>query len=168
MNPSHSLAPIVSIAILLSVFTATSAKAEVWQVNRSTSGGVTVVGTIETDGTTGALSADQFLNWNLVLTDQINGRTATLNGTNSKIVIAGSAPVSVTANQLVVNLNNDGDIFGFTTGTLLPLPKRFCSPLPTGWGFCKDSSLFADGENINIDNHGTGSLEYKATFLPAR
>jgi hypothetical protein len=77
-----------------------------------------VVGTVETDGTTGVLAAANLLDWNLVL--NIGGSTGStftlfgpLSGNNSQVVVGAGGNFTATATDLLFNFSGAADLVDF-------------------------------------------------------
>ncbi|MBS0265754.1 MAG: hypothetical protein JSS02_27735 [Planctomycetes bacterium] len=78
-----------------------------YDVNQTIGGG-SVVGTVETDGTTsGALNASNITAWNLTLTG-LQGSTFTLTNSNSGVFVSGS-DVTATPTNLFFNFSGTDD-----------------------------------------------------------
>src|SRR5580692_8890520 len=99
----------MTIALIVTLWGALIANAFpiAYVVNRTVAGG-SVIGVVETDGTTGsALTAANILDWNLLLSDgqgNMANLTGPLSGNNSTAFITGQ-DVTATASVLVFNFN---------------------------------------------------------------
>jgi hypothetical protein len=95
------------LALVAAVFGVVLCPADVlYQVEQGPIGfdGATVAGTIQTDGITGALTASDILNWNVVVTNGL-GSSFDLTNANSTLSLAGTA-LTATATQLQFNFGS--------------------------------------------------------------
>ena len=95
--------PSLWAAVILTLASAAASAAPIFYNVNLTIGAGTVTGFLETDGTIGTLTAANFLDWSLKITDGVD-TPDTLTGANSAVTLQGSL-VTATLNAILFNFS---------------------------------------------------------------
>ncbi len=127
-----------------------------YTVNRTIGAG-SVMGTIQTDGTTGILGSGNILDWNLLLNDGTSSFTnlGPASGNNSKLFFSATTNLTATATQLLF------DFGGLEGGVMFQNPfvgssiNYWC--VQAGGSVCISGSVRGEGVRVNT---ALRTLEY--------
>jgi hypothetical protein len=124
-----------------------------------TIGAGTVTGFIETDGTIGALTVSNFVNWSLRITDGVD-TPDTLTGANSSVTVLGTAQ-SATSSAILFNFSTPPNSYFFFERNSGPADFVCFGPGGAGGyqGTCAGGIAGnVEALNLNVTNLSTGAL----------
>lgn len=173
-----ALRPTILLISMLAGTVASNASSITYDVNRTVGPG-SVMGTIETDGTTtGSLAAVNILDWNLHLDNGLGDTydlTGPASGNNSVVYVSG-ADVTATTTDLFFNFSGgDGGSFLFQTG-LFSGNTYYCDGASSNFACLQGesvvpTSIFGSYQNVALSGNviigtvpGTNSVPEPETY----